>query len=51
MKTETKLWPLQGEQGFIEKWSSDLVSAPTWPIFLLEQDIVKTNILVKFFED
>ena len=49
--TEAKLWPPEGEQGFIEKWPSNLVFDPTWPIFQLDQDIIKTNILVKFFED
>ena len=48
MKTEAKLWPLEGEQGFIEKWH--LAFDPTWPTWL-DQDIIKINILVKFFED
>ena len=29
MKIEAKLWPLEGEQGFKEIWSSDLVFDPT----------------------
>ena len=48
MKTEAKLWPLVGEQGFIEKWPSDLVFNPKWPAFQPDQDIIKTNILIKF---
>ena len=51
MRTEAKLCPLDGEQGFIEKWPSDLVFDPTWLTFQLDQDIIKSFILVKFFED
>ena len=36
MKTETKLWPLESEQGFEEIWPSDLVFELTWPIFKLD---------------
>ena len=43
MKTEAKLWFLEGEQGFKEIWSSDRKKT----IFELDLDITKTNILVK----
>ena len=33
---------------FSKIWPSDLVFDPTWPIFELSLDIVKTNILTKF---
>ena len=42
MKTEAKLWPLEGEQDFKEIWLSDLVFDPTSPFFKLDQDIVQT---------
>ena len=31
MKTEAKLWPLEGEQGFKETLPSDLVTSSFWP--------------------
>ena len=51
MKIEAKLWLLEGEQGFKEIWPSDLIFELTWPIFKLDQDIIRTNILVNFHED
>ena len=36
---------------FKEIWPSDLVFDQTWPIFELDLEITKTNILVKFHED
>ena len=48
MKIEARLWPLEGEQGFKEIWPSDLVFDQTWPILELDQDIIISNILVKF---
>ena len=53
MKTEAKLWTLEGEQGFKDIWPSDLVSDPTWPIFELDWDTcnIKSNILLKYHED
>ena len=51
MNTKAKLRPLGGEQDFIEKKSSDLVFKQIWPIFQLDQNIIKTNILVKFLEN
>ena len=50
MQIEAKLWPLEGEQGFIEVWPSNLFFDLTWPIEL-DWDIIQTNILVKFHED
>ena len=46
MKIKAKLWILEGEQGFELLWPSDLVFDSTWPIFKLDRDIIKTNILV-----
>ena len=46
MKILAKLWPLEGEQGFEQIWTSDIAFNSTWPIFKLDQDIIKTNILV-----
>ena len=51
MKIKTKLWPLEGEQGFEEIWPSDLVFKLTWPIFKYDWDIIMLNILVKFHEE
>ena len=51
MKTEAKLWPLEGEQDFKEIWPNYLVFDLTWSIFKLEWDIVMSNILVMFHED
>ena len=51
MKIEEKLWPQKGEQGFKEILPSDLVFDPIWPKFKLDQDIIKTNILVKIYQD
>ena len=45
MKTEVKLWPLKGEQGFNSIWASVLFD-PTRLLFQYDQDIIKTNILV-----
>ena len=42
---------IECEQGFIEKWPSDLVFKPTGPTFQPDRDIIKPKILVKFFED
>ena len=35
---------------FSKIWPSDLVFDPTWPIFELVQDFIKTNILTKFHD-
>ena len=51
MKIEEKLWPQEGEQGFIKIQTSDLVFDQTWPNLKPDQDIIKTNILVKFHEE
>ena len=52
IKIEAKLWPLEGEQDFNSIWPSDPVFFyPTWPIFELDQDIIKTNTLIKFHEN
>ena len=51
IKIEAKLWPLEGEQDLTQ---SDLVTQffyPTWPIFELDQDIIKTNTLIKVHEN
>ena len=51
MKIETKLWPLESEQGLKEIWPSVLAFDPTCLIFKLDLDILKTNILVKFHDN
>ena len=43
MKTEAKLWPLDGKQGFKEIWPKVLVFYPKWPIFKLDRDIIQTS--------
>ena len=50
IKIKAKLWPLEGEQGFKEIWPSDIVFDPTWPMFEIDRDITKRNILVKFIK-
>ena len=45
-----KMWPLERTQGYPKIWPSDLVFDPTWPIFKLVQDFIKTNILTKFHD-
>ena len=50
MKSEEKLWPGEGEQGFKEIQPSVLIFDPTWPKFKPDLDI-KTNILVKIYHD
>ena len=51
IKIQEKLWPLEGERCFKAILPSDLVFDPTWPIFKLNHDIIKMNILGKFYED
>ena len=51
MKFVPKMWPLECSQGFSMIWPTDLVFDPTWPIFELDRDIVKTIILSKFDDD
>ena len=43
-----KMCPLERTQGFPRIWPSDLVFHPTWPIFELVRDFLKTNILTEF---
>ena len=50
MTTGLKMWPLEGTHGFSNIWPSDLVFDPTWPIFKLVGDFIKTNILTKFYD-
>ena len=49
-KIEAKEWPVEGER-FKEIRPGDLVFNPTWPIFKLDQYIIKWNILVECYED
>ena len=44
------VWYSINEQWFSKILPSDLVFEPTWPIFELIQDYVKTNILTKFHD-
>ena len=44
------VWHSINEQCFSKIWPHDLVFDPTWPIFELIQDYVKTNILTKFHD-
>ena len=46
-----KMWALERTQSFPKIWASDLVFYPTWPIFELIQDFIKTNILTKFHDN
>ena len=45
-----KMWPLERTQRFSKIWPSDLVFDPTWPIFKLVRDPIKTYILKKFHD-
>jgi len=45
------MWPLECKQEFPKIWPGNLVFDPTWPIFELDLDIVKTNILTKFYKN
>ena len=45
------MWPLECKQDFSKIWPSDLLFDPTPPMFELDPDIIKTNILSKFEED
>ena len=51
MKTGSKLWPLECQQGFSLIWPTDLVFDPTWPRFELGLKIIEMNILTKSDED
>ena len=51
MMIGAKLWPLECSQGFSMIRPTDLVFDLTWPMFQLDQDIVKMIILSKFDED
>ena len=50
-KIEAKLRPVEAEQWFNEIWPSKLVFNPTWPVFKLDHDIIKSNFLAEFYED
>ena len=39
---------LECEQDFPSIWPSDLLFDPTWPMYELDLDIIKKNILIKF---
>ena len=47
----SKMWPLEWLQGFLLVWPGDLVFDPTWPSFILDLEIIKTNILSKIHDD
>ena len=51
LKIGPKLWPPVCSQGFSMIWPTDLVFYRAWPIFKLDQDIVKMIILSKFDDD
>jgi len=46
----SQIWPLECKQEFSKIWPGDLDFHPTWPIFELGLDIVKTNILTKLLK-
>ena len=46
-----KIWSLEHTQGFSKVWPSDLVFDPTWPIFQVVRDFMKTNILTNFHDN
>ena len=43
------MWPLERTQGFFLRF--DLVFDPTFPIFKLVRDFIKTNILTNFHDN
>ena len=51
MITGLKMWPQEHTQGFSKIWACDLVFDPTWTIFKLIWDFIKTNILTNFHEN
>ena len=46
-----KIWSLEQTHIFLKAWPSDLVFDPTWPIFKLVRDFMKTNILTNFHDN
>ena len=51
MMITSKMWPLEHQQGFPLIWPGDLVSNIKWPIFKLDLEIIKTNILRNVYDD
>ena len=45
------MWPLEHTQGFSMIWTCYLVHDPTWTIFQLIRDFIKTNILTNFHDN
>ena len=50
-KIGLKLWQLECLEDFEKKLLSDLLFYPTSPMFVLDPDMIKTNILSKFEEN
>jgi hypothetical protein len=48
MTIESKIWSLKCEQGFSVFGQCELVFNPKWPIFELDQEIIKTNFQTNF---
>ena len=51
MTIASKMWPVEGKQGFLLIWPGDLVFDPKWPSFKLDIEILKTNMLSKIHDD
>ena len=51
MMITSKIWPLEGHQGFLLIWAGDLVSDIKWPSFKLDLEIIKMNILSNTYDD
>ena len=45
-----KMQPLQHSKGFSNIWPGGLLFDPTLTIFILVRDVIKTNILIKFYD-
>ena len=46
-----KMWPLEHTQGFSKILTCDLVFDPTWTIFELIRDFIRTNLLTNFHDN
>ena len=47
----TEYVPSRAYTRLFKIWPSDLVFDPTWPVFILGRDFIKTNILTKFHDN
>ena len=51
MMITSKMWLLEHQQGFPLIWPGELIFYIKWPNFILDLEIIKTNILSNIYDD